>query len=301
MSLSFRTLPAAALLIASQVLATIVSAQPQPGPSQGALEPGWATVRALKQGTELVVLVAGRKPIVCWFVAADESTVVVLELVNEASDWRRRQARSSFQPLWPDIANSRQEVWEFNIDAANQIKGRRLQIAKQEVIALRTAGANYVHFLSPAPSFAELATRLEIGDTVNVTDDTGRVIRGRIAGLTASSLSLRRGGSTREFQAAQVKELSTQRPHHSLILGALAGAGIVFVVLDVLAYTTGAVSNEVVPPALSAAAVVGALVAARPGQPVLAYRAMPGGPNPGVGISPILTPTRHGVAIRWSF
>ncbi len=309
MSSASRRPYAAPLLMASLVLATAVSSQAQPSPSQGAPTPDWATVRALQQGTESVLSVAGRPPFACWILQADDSILVVFEPTDSDSAKRVRRMSSRLETIWPPIAAGRTVTYVEGVADWNPAIGRRLEVARGSVIALRLAGADVVHFLTPAPSFAELGTRLEIGDTVNVTGSAGQVVRGRITGMTGSSLSLRSGGSTREFQAGQIKELSTQRPPRSLVTGAVVGAvgATVLGILALSALNGGGDPEGTAPPGEllylvpAAGAVVGALVARTPRKALLVYRAVSGSPSASLIVSPILTPTRHGVTIRWSF
>jgi len=51
----------------------------------------------------------------------------------------------------------------------------------------------------PVKSFDQLNTRLKPGDTVYVTDAQGREVKGRIRGLSATSLLLDAGGSPRDL------------------------------------------------------------------------------------------------------
>ena len=72
-----------------------------------------------------------------------------------------------------------------------------------------------------ATSFAELQGRLKIGDTVNVTDDAGKTIKGNVEQVSDTMLVLRSGGHDLPLPVLKVQRIS--RPVHTLRNGALIG------------------------------------------------------------------------------
>jgi hypothetical protein len=161
----------------------------------------------------------------------------------------------------------------------------------------------------PVTSFDQVLTRVKVGDTVFVTDATGREVKGKVLDLSALSLALRSGSERQEFPAAQVKTLTWQKPD-SLVNGALiglavgAGAGI-----GILVYATqdpgdgsAGIAFAIVAGLGGVFAGIGTLIdAAIPAKTVLVYRA-PSSPSAGrISIVPILTPRRQGVAVRVVF
>jgi hypothetical protein len=91
-----------------------------------------------------------------------------------------------------------------------------------------------------AASFEQLQVIVKPGDTVYVTDRAGSTTRGRIAGLSMSSLNLLVNGTTRDFSQSDVFEIRQWR-HDSLKNGALIGTGVAFglTLATMLAYCDG--------------------------------------------------------------
>ncbi|MCU0256656.1 MAG: hypothetical protein MUF60_07915, partial [Vicinamibacterales bacterium] len=56
----------------------------------------------------------------------------------------------------------------------------------------------------PAQSFEQLRVLVAQGDTLLVTDETGREVTGRLTDLAAASLTLEVGGAPRTWAAADV-------------------------------------------------------------------------------------------------
>ena len=74
---------------------------------------------------------------------------------------------------------------------------------------------------SPTTSFAELQGRLKVGDTVNVTDDAGKTVKGNVEQVSDTMLVLRSGGHDLPLPVLKVQRIS--RPVHTLRNGALIG------------------------------------------------------------------------------
>jgi hypothetical protein len=79
-----------------------------------------------------------------------------------------------------------------------------------------------------ATSFAELQGRLKIGDTVNVTNDAGEIIKGDVERVSDTMLVLRSGGHDLLLPVLNVQRIS--RPVHTLRNGALIGLAAGFTV-----------------------------------------------------------------------
>jgi hypothetical protein len=93
-----------------------------------------------------------------------------------------------------------------------------------------------IALLAGAPAFAQvprqslddLNTKVRIGDSVQVVNRDGTVIRGRFDGVAGPSLRLRTRGTILEIQETQIAQVRAQRPEGDGVLiglgiGALAG------------------------------------------------------------------------------
>ena len=94
-----------------------------------------------------------------------------------------------------------------------------------------TAGAQ-----APAASFADLQSRLKIGDTVLVTRDTGGIFKGKVEQVSDTTLVLRSRGQDLQLAAPEV--LRVARPAHTLRNGILIGFAAGFTVGAVWAGST---------------------------------------------------------------
>jgi len=82
-------------------------------------------------------------------------------------------------------------------------------------------------------SFAALQSVLKIGDSVRVTDSSGKVAEGRIADVSVSALKLLVAGRQQDMPESGIREVKRRRPdprwNGALIgaaIGALAGAAV---------------------------------------------------------------------------
>lgn len=73
--------------------------------------------------------------------------------------------------------------------------------------------------------FDRLRARVAPGDTVYVTDRSGHRVKGRVAGITATTISLAQRGTLREFTEAMVASVERRRPD-SIMNGIAIGAGV---------------------------------------------------------------------------
>ena len=157
----------------------------------------------------------------------------------------------------------------------------------------------------PVKSFDQLNTRLKVGDTVWVTDAEGREIKGRIRGLSATSLLLDAGGAPQDLQAARVRTIRMQQSdsltNGTLIGLAVGGAAGALVMVPEYECDDGPVI-AVVWLGAAAGAGIGALIdAARGGKKVLTYRAPGALSSARLSIAPVITPRTKGVAVAFSF
>jgi hypothetical protein len=89
-----------------------------------------------------------------------------------------------------------------------------------------------------ATSFTELQGRLQIGDTVNVTNDGGETIKGDVERVSDTLLVLRsRGGHDLQLPVLNVQRIS--RPVHTLRNGALIGLAAGFTIGAIAAASSG--------------------------------------------------------------
>ena len=84
--------------------------------------------------------------------------------------------------------------------------------------------AGVAHAQAPATSFEELASRLNAGETVSVTIESGEVIRGEVARVSGTILALKRPG--RDLAAQDVLRIDHSRTFKKR--GALIGFGAGF-------------------------------------------------------------------------
>jgi len=162
----------------------------------------------------------------------------------------------------------------------------------------------------PVKSFDLLNTRLKPGDTVWVTDAEGRQIKGRIATLGPSALTLNGDQAGRTFRADDVRVVVQQR-RDSLKNGVLWGAGLGFLggVTMVCVGDSemcsdpegkwGTVMIGLI--GLAAGAGVGAGIDGLIHGRDVAYRAPGAGPSARLSLAPIVTARTKGVRLSFSF
>lgn len=80
------------------------------------------------------------------------------------------------------------------------------------------------HAQEATTSFDELGHLVQGGDTISITDTKGRDIRGKLEGLTSSSLTLMVDGQSQHFETSHVNTIR-ERHFDSLENGALWGFG----------------------------------------------------------------------------
>jgi hypothetical protein len=80
-----------------------------------------------------------------------------------------------------------------------------------------------------ASSFDQLSVLVKPGDTVSVTDVTGREVRGTVAALSLSSLELIVAGNRRPFSEGETRTIRQRRPdsfRNGALWGVAIGAGL---------------------------------------------------------------------------
>ena len=162
----------------------------------------------------------------------------------------------------------------------------------------------------PVTSFDLLHTRLEVGDTVWVTDAQGREIAGKIRDLSRTSLLVDAGGTPQDFQAARVRTIRVQ-PKDPLRNGVLwgtiagfAGGALSCALNPQCAGDDGAGWVTAVMALLGAAAGagIGAGVDAAVKGPTLIVYAAPGARGGSrLLVAPLVTPRAKGVAVSFAF
>lgn len=89
---------------------------------------------------------------------------------------------------------------------------------------------------APSPAFAELASLLKTGETVSVTDNAGRIVKGRVQQVSDTILELRSNQGDLSLAAPDVQRIA--RPLHRVRNAALIGLAAGFVGGAVLAGST---------------------------------------------------------------
>ena len=160
---------------------------------------------------------------------------------------------------------------------------------------------------TPVSDFGQVPTRVRVGDTVYVTDSSGRQHKGMLFDVSASRLVLESGGKRRDFPAGQVAAISWRAPD-SLGNGALAGmavgAGLTGIALLGSCGSTdcgGWRSSPCSRPAASAPASGRASTRSSPGRIIPVYRSASGTQGASFSFSPILSPRRQGLAATVRF
>ena len=161
--------------------------------------------------------------------------------------------------------------------------------------------------LAHVSSFEQIPTRLRPGDTIYVTDASGREHKDKLIDLSASSLIILEEGAKRELVSANVRAV-TWREHDSLANGALIGFGVGMGIVLLPAVASGW-SGDGAPLVLIGAAFWGGagagigtwIDAMTPGKKVLVYRPLSAQPAARVSVAPLLSRERQALAVRVSF
>jgi len=143
----------------------------------------------------------------------------------------------------------------------------------------------------PAVSPADLASRIESGDTISVLDTMSREVRGVLGTLSDTMLTLMVDGKLRDIPFSEVRRI-TRIGRDPLWNGILIGAGVGALSGATLGGPGVAVQGAVIYGA------IGALIdKARRGR-VEVYRAPAG---PAVRVLPIYSPGQQGIRVSLSF
>ena len=92
------------------------------------------------------------------------------------------------------------------------------------VLTVMSAASARAQDAQAIDSFRQLQVLVKLGDTITITDSTGRKAEGSLLALSASTLVLLAEGRRRELQEHEVAAISQRRPD-SLKNGALWGLG----------------------------------------------------------------------------
>jgi hypothetical protein len=174
----------------------------------------------------------------------------------------------------------------------------RRRIALFAVLMLVPAAAQ-AQAPAPATSFAELASRLKTGETVSVTDNAGRVVKGRVQQVSDTILVLGTDQGDLSLAATDVQRIV--RPRHPVRKGALIGLGVGFPLGALACVFCDAgehVRNGFAVGSLGMG-IGAALGAAFPKKRVVFERTVTGRPR--AAMSPMLSPRGAGVLLqfRW--
>jgi hypothetical protein len=110
--------------------------------------------------------------------------------------------------------------------AERSARRNRIAVAMAVMLGLISFGCLEAH-AQEATSFEQLKVIVKPGDKVRVTEATGQITKGKIAGFAGSSLRLAEGGGIREFAEKDVLEIKQRRAdslHNGAITGLIAGA-----------------------------------------------------------------------------
>jgi hypothetical protein len=156
-----------------------------------------------------------------------------------------------------------------------------------------------------AGNLDQLRVLVKVGDTLNVTDASGREVRGRVISLSASALELAVGGQSRSFGDNDITSIR-QRRGDSLRNGTLIGLGV-GAGIGALCFALAATEDDTVGfgvacmgvySGLGAAIGVGIDAAIRGNQLIFAR---PAAPARGVAVRPLLGRGRTGVQASITF
>jgi hypothetical protein len=103
-----------------------------------------------------------------------------------------------------------------------RLNWRAVRLAPAVIVCVSTLEACAP--LPPARSWPELGHRLSSGSPVEVTDASGSEVRGRVASVSADSLTLKVGITSRELDVATIREV--RRDGDPLWNGAAIGAAV---------------------------------------------------------------------------
>ena len=176
-----------------------------------------------------------------------------------------------------------------------------LRLAATIILALAPAMAAAQE---PVASFDLLNTRLRVGDAVWVTDAKGREIKGRIAAIDPSALTLNGGPGALTIRSDDVREIR-ERVRDSLLNGTLIGFGAGLLVGAVASAANAEGGGSDAGWCLMFGGIgagLGALVDGLiPGEKRDVYRASAPIPAFRFSLAPVVTPHMKGVRLSLSF
>lgn len=161
-----------------------------------------------------------------------------------------------------------------------------------------------------AQTFDQLQVLVKVDDTLTVTDEQGREIRGRLLGLSNSLLVLGVDGARTELTQDRVRTIR-HRHSDSLKNGALWGLVGGLVCATTQLAVSEAFSEGEDPELAALAAAFGFYAAAGTGVGVgidalirrnrVVYARPPSSTIGRLSVSPVITPVRRAVAVAWTF
>ncbi len=110
-------------------------------------------------------------------------------------------------------------------------------------------------------SFADLALRVNVGDQVQIRDQSGVKITGRLTGLTRDAITIQTDAGEQRFASGAVRDVAVRG--HALLRGTLIGAGAIMVLGTAAAVRQGNSVGAVfggIPVGAGAGLAIGALV-----------------------------------------
>src|SRR5688572_6354066 len=161
----------------------------------------------------------------------------------------------------------------------------------------------------PASDFRQLGSRLAIGETIRVRDNSSVEFKGRLSGLSASELALTIAGSPRTFNASQIRQvwhLEKDPVANGVFIGLAAGIGAGL--LAPAGFCSGFNDSECsaivrvvfVPIGAGAGAVTGWLVDLAMKRSVLVFSATGSGAA-SLRVTPIVSPHKTGIGLSLRF
>ena len=161
----------------------------------------------------------------------------------------------------------------------------------------------------PVKSFDQLNTRLKPGDSIWVTDASGREIRGRILNLSAASVQIDSDGQPLDLPVARVATIK-EHPKDSLRNGVLWGASVGFLIgamscaLNPDCAEEGGAGVSVLFGVMGAAAGAGVgagVDAAIRGPKLVVYQSSPSGPAARFSLASVIMPWHKSVVLAFTF
>ena len=187
------------------------------------------------------------------------------------------------------------------------MKGHKGIVVGMACMGLLAGSARTVRAQAVAGSFAELQGKIKRDRTVSITDGSGRTVKGKLADLSPTSLTLLEGHDRETFQEGKVLQLTElrrdtgKRALRGLAIGAPAGAIVPLVICNDCGESTSGFATAGAIFFGGIGAGLGAAVGASRTHEQVLYRA----PTPAlarpVAVTPFVSIEGSGVALRVRF